>query len=276
LKQRRPAAVFSMGGYVAGPAMLAAWLRGIPIVVMEPNAVPGFTNRRMGRVVERALIGFPEAARYFRPGRALLTGLPVRPEFFTLNVKHSGGIPTVLITGGSRGSRTLNNAARGSWELFRIWGQPIRFIHQTGADMFPDLDAAFGSSGLQGEISPFLTDMPRAFYEADLIICRSGAGAVAELGAAGKPSILVPFPFAADQHQLRNAEAMARVGAARLVLDSDLTPQRLFEEVTALIGDSAKLESMARAARQFGKPGAAGKAADILEELAGLTPATQH
>ena len=231
LARRRTSAVFSMGGYAAGPAVLAGWLRRLPIVIMEPNAMPGMTNRKIGRVAARALLSFPEAARYFPAGRGEVTGLPVREEFFRIAPKPRTARLKVLVTGGSRGSGTLNRAARESWPLFRNSGVNVSLIHQTGAAESEATAEAFRDAGLAGEIVPFIDDMPAAFADADLIVCRSGAGAVAELAAAGKPSILVPFPFAADNHQLRNAEALERDGAARLVLDREMNGQRLFEEI---------------------------------------------
>ncbi|MDQ2899468.1 MAG: undecaprenyldiphospho-muramoylpentapeptide beta-N-acetylglucosaminyltransferase, partial [Acidobacteriota bacterium] len=213
----RPAAVFSMGGYVAGPPVLAALVRRIPVVVMEPNAVPGFTNRRIARFVARALISFESTSRFFPRGKTEITGVPVREAFFHLPPKPMQDTFSILITGGSQGSRTLNEAARASWPLFQKSGLPVRFLHQTGSAGFDSIQREFARSGCAGEVTVFIKDMPAAFAEADLIVCRSGASAVAELAAGGKPSILIPFPFAADQHQLRNAEAFERAGAARLV-----------------------------------------------------------
>ncbi|MCW5978872.1 MAG: undecaprenyldiphospho-muramoylpentapeptide beta-N-acetylglucosaminyltransferase [Bryobacteraceae bacterium] len=269
IEKIRPQATFSMGGYAAGPVVLAAWLRRLPVAVMEPNAVPGFTNRRIGRFVARALLSFPETARYFPPGRSEVTGLPVRSEFFSIPPKRREEPLTVLVTGGSRGSRTLNRAAKESWPLFRDSGFPVRFIHQTGTEGWAEIDAEFRRSGLEGEVVPFLDDMARAFAAADLVVCRSGAGAVAEVAAAGKPSILVPFPFAADDHQLRNAEAFERAGAARLVRDAEMTGKRLFEQAAALAAEPGTLERMGEAARKFAKPWAAQRAADVLEEIGG-------
>ena len=261
----RAAAVFSMGGYVAGPPVMAALVRRIPVVVMEPNAVPGFTNRAIGPFVSRALISFPETARYFARGRAELTGLPVRQEFFEIPPKPPSELLHLLITGGSQGSRTLNRAAQESWPLFRNAGLRIRIVHQTGTAGFQEVHEAFGKSGIPGEVVPFIQDMPAAFAAADLVVCRSGAGAVSELAAAGKPSILVPFPFAADDHQTHNAQALEGGGAARLVRDAEMTGERL---VSAVSGIRESLEPMGAAARKFARPGAAVRAADILEEVA--------
>jgi UDP-N-acetylglucosamine--N-acetylmuramyl-(pentapeptide) pyrophosphoryl-undecaprenol N-acetylglucosamine transferase len=263
----KPAAVFSMGGYVAGPPVLAALLRGVPVVVMEPNAIPGATNRWIAKWVKRALINFEETRRFFPPGRTELTGLPVREEFFHLPPK-TGATFTVLITGGSQGSRTLNNAARQAWPLFRDANLRVRLIHQTGSSMYQELSADFCKAGLSGEISEFITDMPAAFAKADLIVCRAGAGAVSELAAAGKPSVLIPFPFAADQHQLKNAQAFERAGAARLSLDRDWNGQKFFEIVSHLYQNGAELSVMGESARKLAHSGAAQRAARILIELA--------
>jgi UDP-N-acetylglucosamine--N-acetylmuramyl-(pentapeptide) pyrophosphoryl-undecaprenol N-acetylglucosamine transferase len=265
---RPAAAVFSMGGYVAGPPVMAALMSRVPVVVMEPNAVPGFTNRVIGRWIARALISFPETARYFRSDRAELTGLPVREEFFRIPAKPRGPVLNILITGGSQGSRTLNRASRESWALFRDSGLAVRIVHQSGQSGFEEMRDAFAQSGLDGEVVPFIRDMPAAFATTDLVVCRSGAGAVSEIAAAGKPSILVPFPFAADDHQTRNAEALERGGAARLVRDAEMDGERLFSLILELAGNATELDKMAEAARKFARPGAAQAAADILEKVA--------
>lgn len=264
----RPSAIFSMGGYVAGPVVLAAWWRRLPIVVMEPNAVPGLTNRQMGRFVSRALLSFPEAARYFPRGKTEITGLPVRREFFSIPPKLRGDVVTILITGGSRGSRTLNETTRDAWSFFRHSPFRVRLLHQTGGEAYDRISKDFATSRIDGEVMPFIADMPGAFAQADLIVCRAGAGAVAELAAASKPSILVPFPFAADQHQLKNAEAFVRAGAAVLVQDREMSGRRLYEEIAALVSEPGRLERMGRQARTFAQSdSAAQRAAAVLEEL---------
>jgi len=267
LRKFRPRAVFSMGGFVAGPVVLAASVARTPLVVMEPNAVPGFANRVAARYVYRALLGFEVTRKWFPPSRSEVTGLPVRPEFFTLEPKSSGEF-TVLITGGSRGSRNLNQASRESWPLFRNNGAPVRIIHQTGTAEHETLAREFSSTGLQGEVIPFIRDMANMFRQADVIVGRAGAGAVNEIAAARMASVLVPFPYAADDHQRRNAEVMVEAGAARMVLDSELTGQRLFEEVKKLRADPAAIDSMRTRVKQFAKPGAAERAADVLEGAA--------
>ncbi|MDE3197096.1 MAG: undecaprenyldiphospho-muramoylpentapeptide beta-N-acetylglucosaminyltransferase [Acidobacteriota bacterium] len=272
LGEWKPAAVFSMGGYVAGPAVLAALARRVPVVVMEPNAVPGVTNRWIARWVRRALISFEETKRFFPAGRTEVTGLPVREEFFAMAPKAASGEFTVLITGGSQGSQKLNNAARESWPLLRESGLPIRLIHQTGAPMFEELKRDFEGTGLKGEISAFISDMPAAFASADLIVCRTGAGSVSELAAAGKPSVLIPFPFAADDHQLKNAQAFERAGAGILSLDREWNGQRFFEIVKNLYEDRPRLASMGQNARKLAHHGAARRAAQILIDIAATAP----
>jgi UDP-N-acetylglucosamine--N-acetylmuramyl-(pentapeptide) pyrophosphoryl-undecaprenol N-acetylglucosamine transferase len=263
----RPDAVFSLGGYVAGPVVIAAVLRRIPLVVMEPNALPGFTNRKLASFVYRALVAFEETRRWFPPGRTEVTGLPTRQQFFDIPPK-SSGVFTLLITGGSRGARTLNRASRESWPLFRERQTPIRIVHQSGTSEYESLQTEFRNTGLAGEVVPFINDMPKAFSEADLVLARSGAGSVGEIAAARMASILVPFPFAADDHQRRNAEALSNAGAARMVPDGELTGERLFQEVEALRANPEHLAAMRERVRTFARPGAAERAADVLENAA--------
>jgi UDP-N-acetylglucosamine--N-acetylmuramyl-(pentapeptide) pyrophosphoryl-undecaprenol N-acetylglucosamine transferase len=263
----RPDAVFSMGGFVAGPTVIAALLRRIRIVVMEPNAIPGFTNRRVAPFVYRALVGFEETAKYFPPGRTEVTGLPVRKEFFEIEPKTSGEF-TLLITGGSRGARTLNRASRESWPLFREHQTPLRLIHQTGAAEHASLAADFEQTGIHGEIVPFIHHMPSTFAQADLVLGRSGAGGVGEIAAAGMPSILVPLPTAADDHQRKNAEALVHAGAAEMVLDRELNGERLFRIVEALRNNPDRRAEMRAKVKRFAKPNAAERAAEVLIEAA--------
>jgi UDP-N-acetylglucosamine--N-acetylmuramyl-(pentapeptide) pyrophosphoryl-undecaprenol N-acetylglucosamine transferase len=268
VRRIHPGAVFSMGGYVAGPVVIAAALRRVPVIVMEPNAIPGATNRYAGRWVARALLTFEETAKWFPAGRTVLTGVPVRREFFEIPRKERSGAFTVLITGGSQGSQTLNRAVTESWALFRGAPFRVRLIHQTGVREHEQIAARFPAAGIDGEVLPFIQDMPGAFRQADIVVCRSGAGAIAELSAAGKPAVLVPYPFAADNHQQKNAEVLARARAATLILDRDLQGARLFDEIARLASTPGELERMSDAVRQFAKPHAAERAADILEEIA--------
>lgn len=273
LSRVRPDAVFSMGGYVSGPVIAAAVLARIPLVVMEPNAIPGFANRKVAKYVYRALLGFEATRAWFPSGRAEVTGLPVRPAFFAMQPK-SGGKFTVLITGGSRGARTLNRASRESWPLFRKSAAPVRMIHQTGAAEHDTLAREFQDAGVDGEVVPFIKNMAEAFGQADLVVGRAGAGGVNEIAAAGMASLLVPFPFASDDHQKKNAEALVTAGAADMVLDGELSGEKLFRKVQELRSDPERLRRMKMEVRRFAKPGAAERAAAVLEEAARLKKST--
>jgi UDP-N-acetylglucosamine--N-acetylmuramyl-(pentapeptide) pyrophosphoryl-undecaprenol N-acetylglucosamine transferase len=267
LRKYRPQAIFSTGGYVAGPVMVAAILTSIPVVLMEPNVVPGLANRKIGRWVYRALLGF-EATRAWFPAGSEVTGLPVRSEFFEVQPKWDGPF-TVLITGASRGARTLNEASRGSWPLFRAHNSPVRIIHQAGAAAnYETLAREFVREGMTGEITQFIPDMAKIFSQTDLVVCRAGAGTVNELAAAGMAAILVPFPFAADEHQRKNAEALVAARAGRMVPDQEMNGERLFREVESLRDAPQELATMRANVRQFASPGAATRAADVLEEAA--------
>jgi UDP-N-acetylglucosamine--N-acetylmuramyl-(pentapeptide) pyrophosphoryl-undecaprenol N-acetylglucosamine transferase len=268
LRRFRARAVFSMGGYVAGPVMLAAVLARIPLIVMEPNAIPGLANRKIARRVYRALVAFEATCAWFPAGRSEVTGLPVRREFFEVTPKPAATF-TLLITGGSQGARTLNRASRESWPLFRENGSTIQILHQSGVAEHESLAREFSASGMQGEVVPFISNMAQKFQGADLVVSRSGAGTFSEIAAAAVPSILVPLPFAADDHQRRNAEKLVDAAAARMVLDSEMNGERLFREVEALRQNPETLAAMRQRVRAFAKPGAAERAADVLEQAAG-------
>jgi len=272
LRRAKPAAVFSMGGYVAAPVVLAAILRRVPLVVMEPNAMPGLVSRWLARFVYRALVAFEEARAFFPAGRSEVCGLPVRQEFFAVPERAPGAVFTVLLTGGSRGARALNRLARECWPLLRQAsaerGVPVRWIHQSGANEFEALRSAFADAGLDGEVAPFFSDMAGEYANADLIVSRSGAGAVAEIAAAGRPAILVPFPYAADDHQRHNAQAFERAGAALLFDEAGLTGGMLCDAIVKLAADPERRREMGRNARKLAHPGAAQRAADVLEEAA--------
>jgi UDP-N-acetylglucosamine--N-acetylmuramyl-(pentapeptide) pyrophosphoryl-undecaprenol N-acetylglucosamine transferase len=257
-----------MGGYVAAPVMLAAILARVPIVVLEPNAMPGLVTRRLSSFVRMALISWPETSKWFPAGRVELTGLPVRDEFFAIPERPLGRPATVLVTGGSRGASALNRASRESWPLFRAHDYPVRFILQCGPAEYESLANEFNASGLEGEVCAFIHDMPAAYSVADIVISRSGAGAVAEISASGRAALLVPFPYATDDHQRHNAEGLARVGGARILSDQELSGDRLFHIVTGLIREPGELAAMGRAARRASHSGAARRAAECLIQQA--------
>ena len=264
----QPHAIFSMGGYVSGPVMAAGRLTGTPMIIMEPNAYPGLTARWTARIVRRALVTFEETLAYFPPGIAELTGVPVREAFFEIPDRAPQSPFTVLITGGSQGSAAINAAVRDAWPHLRASGLSLRLLHQAGRPQAAEIGSAFATTGLRGEVFSIVDDMPALFAQADLIVGRSGAGAVAELAAARKPSILVPFPRAADQHQFKNARVLADAGAAVLLEESVLSGQRLASEILRLAGDPVMLTAMSAQAKPFAHRGAAVRAADILEQEA--------
>ena len=244
----------------------AAALRRVPVVAMEPNAIPGMVTRLSARFTWRALVQFEETLRFFPAGRAEVCGLPVREEFFEIPWRPPGKVFRVLVTGGSRGARTLNRAAREAFPL--LAGKDVDLTVQTGEQERAAVAEALAASGAAGQVESFIEDMPAAYAAADLVVSRSGAGAVGELAAAGRPSLLVPFPHAADDHQRHNAEALARAGAAAVVADGELDGARLAAAILELRADPARLERMSRAARALARPGGAQRAAAALEEAA--------
>jgi UDP-N-acetylglucosamine--N-acetylmuramyl-(pentapeptide) pyrophosphoryl-undecaprenol N-acetylglucosamine transferase len=233
--------------------------------------VPGFANRVVARFVSGAAVHFDETAKYFR--RAEVTGVPVRQAFFDIAVlknRTHGGTPTLLVFGGSQGAHAINEAMLRCLPELQRQAPGIHIIHQTGERDYNDALAAYKSSGESAEVFKFIEDMPAAFARADLVVCRSGASTVAEITAAGKPAIFVPFPRAADDHQRVNAEALARVGAAVVVEESKLEGVWLAETIAALLGDSRRLEMMSEAARGLAHPNAARDIAAMAARVAGI------
>ena len=266
LQNVRPDVVVGMGGYAAGPVMLEAALRNIPTLLIEPNALPGFTNRVLGPVVSVAALGFEETARFYGT-KARVTGQPVRPEFFSVPARMHTPPWTILVMGGSQGAKAINSAVTGSLPLMKARAQEMRIIHQTGEADYNAVQAAYDDQGVASEIHAFIDNMPEALTRADLVISRSGAMTLAELSAAGRAAILVPFPGAADQHQLANARTLEGAGAARVILQQDLTPELLLKQTFELLADAGGLARMEQAARTFARPDATGRIADLIEEL---------
>jgi UDP-N-acetylglucosamine--N-acetylmuramyl-(pentapeptide) pyrophosphoryl-undecaprenol N-acetylglucosamine transferase len=268
LREFRPGAVFGVGGYASGPAMLAALWMKIPTMAYEPNAMPGLANRLVGKRVQAAAINFPVAAKWFR--NAEVTGVPVRPEFFSLPAPE--GPPHLLVFGGSLGARIFNqNLPRVILKLLEAV-PGLTVLHQTGARHFEATELAYKASGAdpaRWQVSAFLDDMPARFARAHLILSRSGATTVAEEAAAGKPALLVPFAAATDEHQRRNAEAMVQAGAAAMLEEKEVDElETLLNALVALLKSPARLAAMAEAARTQAHPGAAEEIAAKLVELA--------
>jgi UDP-N-acetylglucosamine--N-acetylmuramyl-(pentapeptide) pyrophosphoryl-undecaprenol N-acetylglucosamine transferase len=276
LNEFAPDVVIGVGGYASGPAMLAAVVKHIPTLAFEPNVVPGFANRVVARFVSAAAVHFEETAKYFR--HAEVTGVPVRQAFFEIQPKR-GGTPTLLVFGGSQGAHAINEAMIRCLPALQRETPGIHIIHQTGERDYNDALAAYervvaaapsASGRFTFEAFKFIEDMPQAFARADMVVCRSGASTVAEIAAAGKPAVFVPFPRAADDHQRVNAEALARHGAAVVVEESKLEGVWLAETISALLGESARLQRMSRAARELAHPNAARDIAAMAARLAGL------
>jgi len=268
IREFRPGVVFGVGGYASGPGMAAALLARVPAMAFEPNAMPGFANRLVGKRVQAAAVNFPSAARWFR--NAEVTGIPVRPEFFSL--APPSGPPHLLAFGGSQGARLFNEALpKIAIELLdAVPGLTI--LHQCGNRHLEVTHAAYSASGAdpsRWQVRAFLDDMPARFAQAHLAMARSGASTVAELAAAGKPALLVPFAAAADDHQRRNAEEMVKAGAAVMLTEPELAvPGKLLDALTTLLNAPQRLAGMAAAARTQAKPDAAERIANRLAELA--------
>lgn len=261
-----PDVVVGVGGYASGPAMAAAILSRIPTLAFEPNYVPGFANKVVGKYVSAAAVHFPGTAQFFR--NAQVVGVPVRQEFFSVPPLDGSHRPTLLVFGGSQGAHAINDAVvRAVPEVLRQIPS-LHVIHQTGERDYNEVQAAYLTAGIQAEVSAFIDNMPQAFARADLLVCRSGASTVAEVTAAGKPAIFVPFPQAADDHQRRNAEAIAQGGAAMLIPQSDLSHERLEHVLLDLMNDRDRLRQMSERARALSHHDAAGRVAGMVAELA--------
>lgn len=270
LEEFRPDVVIGVGGYASGPAMLAALFRRIPTLVFEPNFVPGFANRLVARWVSGAAVHFAETGRYFQ--RCEVTGVPVREAFFQIanNKEPRSTKPTLLIFGGSQGAHAINRVVMDSVAALRVRIPGIQLIHQTGERDYNDAQAAYANLSGSVEAFRFIDDMPGRFAQADLLICRSGASTVAEVTAAGKPAVFVPFPRAADDHQKRNAEALECAGAAVMLEESKLSRESLVQAVSSLFSEPSRLERMGQAARKLSHPDAARDIAAMAARLAGI------
>ncbi len=272
LRQFRPQVVIGTGGYVCGPVVLAAALMGIPAVIHEQNALPGITNKLLSRFVKAVLVTFPESKRYFpAKARVEVTGLPIRPGIMAAARSQGAGAfgldPgkfTILVTGGSRGARSINLAMA---EVLPWLGRrpDIQLIMATGTATYEEFMTKVKNNGLDLEmtpnlvIRPYIYQMAEALAAADLCVCRAGAAFLAELLAKGKPAVLIPYPFAAENHQEFNARAVAEKGGALLILDKDLQGGKLRLELERLASDRESLARMAAAAKQMGKPEALNK-----------------
>lgn len=268
LRRFKPDVVIGVGGYSSGPTLLMASLMRIPTMIVEPNAMPGFTNRRLARFVDGAALTFEDAQKYFA-GRGVVTGNPVRGDFAHLKKKERGESLHVLIFGGSQGAHAINKAIVGALPLLASNNNRLVITHQTGERDFEMVKRAYTEAGFEGaDVRPFIHDMARHFEQADVLICRAGATTAAEIAAAGKAAIFVPFPFATDDHQRKNAEAFERAGAGRLILQQELTAERLAGELMRLIENPNEIDRMEEASRKLGRLDSAERTVDLAMRIA--------
>lgn len=275
VKQFRPDAVIGVGGYASGPVVLMARLRGVPTAICEQNSIPGLTNKILGRVVRRVFLSFAESQRFFKAGKVALTGNPVRRELMArltaaaAQPRDAEAPLTVFVSGGSLGAVAVNElASQALIELART--RRLAIIHQTGAADVDKITARYREAGVDAEVHAFIKDMAAQYARADLIVCRAGATTVAELAIAGKPAVFIPYPFAADDHQTKNAREMAEAGAARSYRQADLTAAALAEALAPLLDDPAARAAMGAAMRGLARPGAA---AAVIDWCAAQKPA---
>jgi UDP-N-acetylglucosamine--N-acetylmuramyl-(pentapeptide) pyrophosphoryl-undecaprenol N-acetylglucosamine transferase len=271
VREFQPDLIIGIGGYASGPTVVAGWREGIPCVLLEPNAKPGLTNKLLGHIATRICVGFPETMSYFPAHKVVCTGNPVRASFKpapTAATSSKAKEPfTLLAFGGSAGAHRLNQALPAALPYSGEMVQQIRIVHQTGKKEQEQVTAAYSRAGVNAKVFSFIHNMEEVYHQAHLVVCRSGATTVAELTVLGVPAILVPYPYAADDHQRANAEVLVRAGAAVMILDRELSGERLGREIRTLASDPQRLAAMAKAAAALGRPQAAD---DVIKECVGL------
>jgi UDP-N-acetylglucosamine--N-acetylmuramyl-(pentapeptide) pyrophosphoryl-undecaprenol N-acetylglucosamine transferase len=267
IRRHRFDVAFGVGGYASGPMMLLATMNSIPTVIFEPNVEPGFTNRVLANMATRVAVAHRETSE--RLGRkSVVTGCPVRREFFSMPPKDHGLPFRILITGGSRGAAPINRAVVASLDLLAARKSQLFVVHQTGERDYNDVRVAYAQREFHAEVVPFIENMAERFAQADLIVCRSGAITVAEVSAAGRAAIFIPFGAATDAHQMRNAQAMQAAGAARLIPQDQLGPQRLTNEIFSLLDQPRRIADMEQRAHALTRPRAVEDIVDLLDGLA--------
>ena len=266
LRRHRPRAVLGMGGYVAGPGGIAAWLKRLPLIIHEQNAIAGLTNRLLSRLASRVLTGLD--ASFPGRGKPAFTGNPVRAAITALSAEATGPPsprPRLLVIGGSLGARTLNRVVPAALAALPAADRP-EVVHQAGERGLDIARAAYREAALEADVRPFIDDMAAAYRDADLVICRAGALTVSELAAVGRAAVFVPFPHAVDDHQTANARFLVDADAARMIAEADLTAERLASLLQALLGDRDQRAAMAASARRTGRPRAAEQVAGVCLE----------
>jgi len=261
----RPDVLIGVGGYASAPAVVAGWARRVPTVLLEQNAHPGLTNRALARLADRVCVSFPESTAYFPAERTIETGNPV-PAAAARALERRAGFST-LIFGGSAGAHRLNEVGVEAMARVAAAGAALRVVHQTGDADFESVRGRYREWGIDAEVRRFIDDMGAAYAGADVVVCRAGATTLAELTALGKPAVLVPYPYAADDHQRKNAESLVARGAATMILDQELSADNLSKAINELRADPKRLDAMANAARELGRPDAAERVVDVCLEL---------
>ena len=266
LHRHKFAVALGVGGYAAGPVMLAAVLRGLPTVVFEPNAEPGFTNRVLAGMVTRIATAYEEPTKLWKR-KATLTGIPVRAEFFAVPTRTPADLFHILITGGSQGANIINRTLVDAADLLFTKKNQIAIVHQTGERDYNIVREAYARREINAEVLPFIGNMAERFAQADLIVCRAGAITAAEIAAAGRAAIFIPFGASTDSHQLRNAQEMQRAGAARLIPEPQLTAELLTQEIFSLVDKPLELQAMAANARRLARPRAVQDIVDLIDRV---------
>ncbi len=267
LRKHQPLAAFGVGGYAAGPMLLATWLGGVPNIIFEPNAEPGFTNKVLARISSRIATGYEISAQAWGK-KAIVTGCPVRSEFFAISPRQPEKPFRLLITGGSQGALPINRAFVDAMDGLAARKNELSIVHQTGERDYNAVRTAYARREILAEVVPFLSNMAERFAWADFIVCRAGAITVAEVAAAGRAAIFIPFGRATDSHQLRNAQEMARAGAGRLIPEAELTAQKLTSTIFSLLDQPLEIAKLAAATRRLARPNATRDIVNLIEEAA--------
>lgn len=268
IKKFRPDLVLGVGGYASGPVGIAAKLAGIPVALAEQNALPGMTNRWLGRfVAQKVFVTWPESVKSFSADKAVVTGNPIRPEFFEVKRMRTDNLFSLLVIGGSQGAVSINNAICDSIGLFNANKDKLRIVHQSGRNDERKVKEAYTSAEFEHEVKAFLDDMPQRLADADLVISRAGAGAISEICAVGRGAVYVPFPGASDDHQTKNGVEMEKAGAGIVVDDKDFNAEKAVALIKDFLADTEKAEEMGRQAKAKSVPGSAEKIADHLFEM---------
>lgn len=275
LREHHPVAAFGVGGYAAGPMMLATWLGRVPNIIFEPNAEPGLTNKLLAKLSKRIAVGYEISAQAWGK-KSVVTGCPVRPEFFAAVPRKPEKPFRLLITGGSQGALPINRTVVDAMDRLAARKNELAIVHQTGERDYDAVRTAYARREILAEVAPFLANMPERFAWADVIVCRAGAITAAEIAAAGRAAIFIPFGAATDSHQLRNAQEMQRAGAGRLISEKELTAERLASEIFAMIDAPEQIEKQASAARALARPNAARDIVNLIEEAANVQGSRQR